>query len=166
MTSGSAVGEAGSGAELPTPACSCACESTGRWRRGGRGCYPDNVRAAQSNRGRKAHRVLLAGHDERLARLGPVAASLGQDTEDVPSDMAGNVLPNSSAGHFLRLLSLGLRRSRGGEGERRVEGQRLEGDGFCRQLEFRDACSSPPWLGSFFRMVSAALRPFLYCLSS
>lgn len=54
--------------------------------------------------------------------------------------------------------------------------ERFESERFCRivmhQLPlrwiWRSKCQlyEPPWLGNFFKILSAALMPFLYCFNS
>ena len=75
-------------------------------------------------------RVLLARHRKRLSGLVPVAARLGQDTEDMPRNVRSNVLLHGRTRHSLSLLGLGHRRRRSGERKRRVEGKCLERNGF------------------------------------
>lgn len=77
-------------------------------------------------------RVLLACHRERLGRLVPVAARLGEDAQHVPRDVRRNVLLDRHTSHRLGLLGLGCRSRRRGEREGRVERQRLEREGLCQ----------------------------------
>ena len=78
----------------------------------------------------KTHRVLLASHCKGPRSLRPVLPHFSQNTEDMPGDMARDVLLHGGPGHCLGLLLLRERSDRSGEGQRRVQRKSFQ----CQRL--------------------------------
>ena len=82
-----------------------------------------------------AYAVLLPRHCERPCRFLPVLPTLCKYSQNVPSNVARDVLLHGCPCHRFSFLLLGCGRHGDREGEGRVEGERFKGDGFCRNCQ-------------------------------